>query len=102
MIRNDARNDERALVIGPGLPPTGTHGTVTISIIGAEISAGGRSQRAPLSQVTLREVGFDRPGLEVAWNDVDGAWAAHVLDPAAAHRLLTSSALSATPQAVRL
>ena len=95
-------NEERALVFGPGLPPGGAQGTLTISITGAEVFAGDRSQRAPLSEVTLREVGFDKPGLEVAWRNVDGAWAAHVLDPAAAHRLLTSSALSTTPQAASL
>jgi predicted Zn-dependent protease len=38
----------------------------------------------------------------VAWHDVDGAWAAHVFDPAAARRLLTSSALAGTPQAASL
>ena len=96
------RDDVRALVFGPGLPPAGAQGALTISALGAEISCGERSRRAPMSQVTLREVGFDKPGLEVAWHDADGAWAAHVLDPASAHRLLTSSALSATPQAAAL
>jgi predicted Zn-dependent protease len=67
-----------------------------------EVTAGDRSQRASLSQVTLREVGFDRPGLEIAWRDGDGTWAAHVLDPAAASRLLNSSALARTGQAGNL
>jgi len=92
----------RALIFGPGLPPGGTHGTLVIAITGAEISVGGRSQRAPLSQVTLREVGFETPGLEVAWRDIDGAWAAHVLDPVDARRLLTESALAGTSQATAL
>ena len=70
--------------------------------MGAEVSAGDRHQRAPLGQITLREVGFDKPGLEVAWQDVDGTWAAHVLDPDSANRLLTSSTLSTTPQAATL
>lgn len=96
------QHTERALVFGPGLPAGGAQGTLSISIVGAEIRGADRSQRAPLTQITLREVGFDKPGLEVAWNDVDGAWAAHVLDPVAASRLLASSALSATPQATRL
>ena len=95
------REDVEALIFGPGLAPAGARGTLSISITGAEISAGDRRQRAPLSQVTLREVGFDKPGIEVAWNDVDGAWAAHVLDPVSARRLLTSSALSGTPQAAK-
>jgi Zn-dependent protease with chaperone function len=96
------REECQARIFGPGLPPAGTEGTLSISITGAEISAGERHQRAPLSEVTLREVGFDKPGVEVAWNDIDGVWAAHVLDPVAARRLLTSSALSGTPQAAAL
>jgi predicted Zn-dependent protease len=52
--------------------------------------------------VTLREVGFDRPGLEVAWRDGDDLWAAHVLDATDASRLLNASALAGTPQAARL
>jgi predicted Zn-dependent protease len=96
------REGVRALIFGPGLPPAGTHGTLSIAITGAEISAGDRNQRAPLSQITLREVGFETAGLEVGWRDVDGAWAAHVLDPVDARRLLTSSALSNTPQAQAL
>lgn len=92
----------QALIFGPGLPPAGMRGTLAISVTGAEILAGERHQRAPLSQITLREVGFEKPGVEVAWNDVDGAWAAHVLDPVAARRLLTSSALAGTPQAATL
>ncbi len=96
------RDEVRALIFGPGLPAAGTHGTLTISVMGAEVSSGERFQRAPFAQITLREVGFDKPGLEVAWEDGDGMWAAHVLDPVSAHRLLTASALSTTPQAARL
>lgn len=70
--------------------------------MGVEVSAGDRSQRAALSSVTLREVGFEAAGLEVAWQDVDGQWAAHVLDPVAARGLLTESALSGFPQATKL
>jgi Zn-dependent protease with chaperone function len=91
-----------AIVFGPHLPPAGAHGVLSISALGVEVAAGDRSQRASLSQVTLREVGFDRPGLEIAWRDADGAWAAHVLDPVAAARLLSSTALSATEQAITL
>lgn len=96
------REDVQALIFGPGLPPAGTRGTLSISVTGAEIAAGERRQRAPLSQIRLRDVGFDKPGVEIAWNDIDGAWAAHVLDPLVARRLLTASALAATPQAATL
>ena len=90
------------MIFGPGLPAAGTAGTVAISIMGAEISAGDVHRRAPLTQVTLREVGFETAGLEVAWHDLDGAWAAHILDPIEARRALTTSALSGTPQATSL
>jgi Zn-dependent protease with chaperone function len=91
-----------ALIFGPDLPPAGARGVLSISALGVEVTAGDRSQRASLSQVTLREVGFDRPGLEIAWRDGDGTWAAHVLDPEAASRLLNVSALSQTEQAGKL
>ena len=96
------RDDAPALIFGPDLSPTGVHGVLSISALGVEVSAGGRTQRASLGQVTLRETGFDRPGLEVAWRDADGGWAAHVLDPVAAARLLNSSALSQSEQASTL
>jgi len=103
MLRSKTmREDAQSLIFGPGLPPAGVRGTLSISAMGAEIVAGERHQRVSLSQITLREVGFEKPGIEVAWNDVDGAWAAHVLDPPSARRLLTSSALAGTPQAATL
>ena len=96
------RDDAPAVIFGPGLSPTGERGVLSISALGVEVSTGSRSQRASLSEVTLREVGFDRPGLEVAWRDSDGNWAAQVLDPAAARRLLSSPVLSQSEQAARL
>ncbi|GMV23277.1 MAG: hypothetical protein AMXMBFR57_32260 [Acidimicrobiia bacterium] len=101
-LPNAMREDTPALIFGPGLAPGGVKGTLSIAVTGAEISAGERRQRAPLSAITLREVGFEAPGLEVAWQDVDGRWAAHVLDPAAARQLLTASALAGTAGATTL
>jgi len=96
------REEVQAIIFGPGLPPTGARGLLTVSVIGVEALVSDRSQRAPLDRITLREVGFDRPGLEVAWHDGDGSWAVHVLDQNAAQRLLTSSPLSATAAAATL
>src|SRR5688500_1342633 len=96
------RDDVPALIFGPNLPPAGARGVLSISALGVEATADDRSGRASLTDVTLREVGFDRPGLEVAWRNADGVWAVHVLDPAAATRLLSSSALSQTEQANKL
>lgn len=75
---------------------------LSVSVTGVEIVAGERRQRASLSQVSLREVGFEAPGLEVAWQDIDGRWAAHVLDPGVARALLTTSALSSLAPAASL
>ncbi len=75
---------------------------LSVSVTGVEIVAGERRQRASLSHVSLREVGFEAPGLEVAWQDIDGRWAAHVLDPGAARALLTTSALSSLAPAASL
>jgi predicted Zn-dependent protease len=96
------REESRALIFGPGLPPGGAPGTLVVSVMGVEIVTESRTQRASMGQVTLREVGFESPGLEVAWQDVDGAWAAHVFDPTSARLLLSSSALAGTPQAASL
>ncbi len=91
-----------ALIFGPGLPPGGMQGALSISSLGVEVVAGERSQRATLSDITLREVGFGEFGLEITWTDVGETWVAHVLDSKAARDLLTSSALAEIPQAKAL
>jgi predicted Zn-dependent protease len=96
------RQDVPALIFGPNLPPGGTNATLSISTVGVEVSVGGEMHRVPINQITLREVGFDRPGVELAWRDGDELWAAHVLDSTAASRLLNASALAATAQVSRL
>lgn len=88
-----------ALVFGPGLPPGGLQGTLTISSLGVEVIAGGYSQRATLSEVALREVGFGQFGLELLWTDAGETWAAHVLDADAARRLLAVPQFASTSQA---
>jgi predicted Zn-dependent protease len=63
------------------------------------VAAGEHVARASLADISLREAGFDKPGVEISWRDQDGTWAVHVLDPSAAHRLLSEPPLSETPQA---
>lgn len=96
------RCDAPALIFGPGLPPGGAQGTVAISALGVEVVVGERSQRVNVNAVTLREVGFGKPGLEIAWRETDAVWAAHVLDSEAAKRLLGASPLASTAQAAVL
>jgi Zn-dependent protease with chaperone function len=87
-----------ALVFGPGLPPGGARGSLAVSPLGVEVAAGGRSHRADLASVSLRAAGFGKPGLEIAWRDEEGAWAAHVLDHSTAQRLLELPPLANSAQ----
>jgi Zn-dependent protease with chaperone function len=95
------REEVPALIFGPSLPPGGVRGTLSITDTGVHADVGDRSSGAALAEISMREVGFDRPGVEVAWSDRGGVWAAHVLDPASVQRLLNGSALAVTPQAAQ-
>lgn len=96
------REQVTALVFGPGIPPGGAQGVVSVSSLGVEATVGERTQRAALKEITLREVGFGKPGIEIAWSDNGTAWAVHVLDHDAAKRLLASPLLFNAPQAQAL
>lgn len=91
-----------ALAFGPGLPPSGSRGTLALDGAGLTLRVGDAVRTAPLSALRLREVGFGRPGLELAWESDGEQWAAHVLDSAAAARLLVSAPLAGSPQALAL
>jgi Zn-dependent protease with chaperone function len=97
-----AREEVQALVFGPGLSPGGAAASLSISALGVEVSVGARSQRAPLAEISLRAVGFGKPGVEISWKDAGETWAAHVLDPVVAQRLLSSPMLAGTAQANNL
>lgn len=73
-----------------------------MSALGIEVVAGDQSRRANVASVSLRTVGFGRPGLEIAWSDGNGSWAAHVLDHAAARRLLALPVLANSVQGRQL
>jgi len=96
------RAEVTALIFGPNLPPGGERGTVTVSSLGIEASVAALTQRASLKEITLREVGFGKRGLEIGWIDNGEAWAAHVLQPDDARRLLAVPALAAMKQASAL
>jgi predicted Zn-dependent protease len=91
-----------ALIFGPGLPPGGARGTLRVSALGIEVVAGGHSRRTDVDSVSLRTVGFGRPGVEIAWRDGNDSWAAHVLDHAAAQRLLALPVLANSAQGMQL
>ena len=93
------RTEFDGLIFGPGLPPGGAKGMLVVSALGIEVAAQDRSQRTSAADVALRAVGFGKPGIEIAWTDAGETWAAHVLDHAAAQRLLALPALAGTRQA---
>lgn len=93
------RNEFDALIFGPGLPPGGAKGTLIVSALGIEVAAHDQSRRVNITDLALREVGFGKPGIELSWSDAGETWAAHVLDHAAAQRLLALPALAGTRQA---
>jgi Zn-dependent protease with chaperone function len=92
----------KTLVFGPGLSSSGEWGTLAIRITGIELSVNEQTQRAALNQLQLREVGFGKPGIELAWKQGNEVWAAHVLDPLAATQLLSLPFIASLPQAQAL
>ena len=96
-----------ALLFGPGLPLTGQTGVVQLSQDQTRIEAcpaspaGADPQpvaQAALAQLTLRQIGFGKPGLELAWEDDGGQrWLAHVLEAKDAQAWLRHPALAALP-----
>lgn len=88
----------QALIFGPGLSTAGVWGALSVRITGIEVTVGEQVQRAALSQLQLREVGFGKPGIELAWTQGSDVWAVHVLDPAAASYLLTLPFIASLPQ----
>lgn len=88
----------KALIFGPGLSASGIWGTLTVRITGVELNVGEQTQRAALNQLQLREVGFGKPGIELAWSQGNDAWAVHVLEPATAAQLLALPFIASLPQ----
>ncbi|HTE42668.1 MAG TPA: M48 family metallopeptidase [Steroidobacteraceae bacterium] len=88
-----------ALVFGPGLAPGGVQGTLVLSSLGVEVSAQGHAQRVDVASIALRKIGFEKPGVEISWQDGGETWAAHVLDHEAARRLLAMPSLAGTQKA---
>lgn len=89
----------KALIFGPGLSASGVWGMLDVQITGVTVTAGEHAQRAALHQLQLREVGFGKPGIELAWQQGDDVWAVHVLDPQAAAQLLALPFIAGLPQA---
>jgi beta-barrel assembly-enhancing protease len=89
----------KALIFGPDLPASGAWGQLDVRVTGIEVTVHEQTQRAALNQLTLREVGFGKPGVELAWQDGADHWAVHVLDHHAAAQVLALPAIANLPQA---
>lgn len=92
----------KALIFAPGLQPGGTWGTLVVRITGVEITVAdargdARTYQAALPDLSCREIGFGKPGVELAWHAEGQPHAAHVLDPQRAAQLLSHPALATLP-----
>jgi predicted Zn-dependent protease len=78
-----------AWLFGPGLPPAGRAAFISLEAGALVIRNGEHQFRPSMHEVSLREVGFGRPGIELAWSQSGEQWAVHVLNAANAKRLLS-------------
>jgi Zn-dependent protease with chaperone function len=95
----------QALAFGPGLPSTGSRGRLCIDDGGVSWLPGndsGTPARLPVEAVALRPVGFGKPGVELSWDDGDGSWRLHVLDPRDAAAVLDHPRFIALPAVAAL
>lgn len=77
----------QARLYGPGLAPAGE--VARLGFVGDALCLAHPSgaQCIDASRLALRRAGFDERGLELAWDDARGTWAAQVLEPAAVAEL---------------
>lgn len=94
--------DIKARIFGPNLPNTGVDGLLSLGLDALEVKLDSQRQSVAFTNLKIREVGFERPGVEFAWQSLGENWAAHVLDSNTARELLSTPALAALSEAVRL
>jgi Zn-dependent protease with chaperone function len=88
-----------ARLFGPGVPATGTPAELSFFGDQIHIRSGEVFANAIVSQLRIREIGFGKQlGYELAWDDVDGTRAVHVLDADAVKALLTASIMAKSAQ----
>lgn len=81
----------QARLFGPGLPPGGSAAVLTLEAGEPRIRSGELQCRPSMHEIRLREVGFGRPGVELAWSQSGEQWALHVLNAEDAKVLLASA-----------
>ncbi len=87
-----------ALVFKPGLPTGGSRGALQVQATGLEISVDQQSLRVPLQQLSCRQIGFGKPGIELSWQQDGETCAAHVLDAEQAAALVALPLMAGLPQ----
>jgi Zn-dependent protease with chaperone function len=92
----------RGRAFGPDLPAAGAPAMLSLDHDSLTIEVGPARHAVALAALELREVGFGRPGIEVAWVTGGERWAVHVLDPDEAGTLLQLPALAGSGQVTAL
>ncbi|HEU4654138.1 MAG TPA: M48 family metallopeptidase [Steroidobacteraceae bacterium] len=88
-----------ARLFGPGVPATGAPAELDFFADQLHVRSGELSAIARIPELRIREVGFGKQmGYELAWDDVEGTRAVHVLDPQAVSALLAVNAIASCAQ----
>ena len=83
---------------GGSSPSTGEAAELAVVGNTIEVRTATESVVAALEQLRIREVGFERPGLELAWDTPEGTRAVQVLDAAGVTILQDDPSLRSLPQ----
>lgn len=87
-----------ARAFGGNVPATGEPAQVAIVSDQLQVRSGGATFSIPIAAVRVREVGAGRAGIELGWDEPDGARLVHVFDEAGKRALLEDAALNRLPQ----
>ena len=92
----------QARVFGGGSPATGEPAELVLTGDRIQLRTDRDFEAIPVGTVRLREIGVEKPGIELSWDTPDGVRAVQVLDPAAARELFAHPALIENPQLAAL
>lgn len=92
----------QARVFGAGSPATGEPAELSIEGDRIHVRTEGGLESAAVGTLRVREIGVEKPGIELAWDTLQGIRAVQVLDPGSARELASHPALIDTPQLAAL
>lgn len=88
-----------ARLFGAGVAPTGEPAELIVEGDHLDVHARDRLLSSSIAELRLREIGFGREmGLELAWEDAQGAHAVHVVEREAVSTLRSLPAIAALPE----